>query len=58
VLHNMCQHFRVPWPDPHINEQENGRNYNFATIMINNAQNNFFFKNKGKEMRLQIHGLI
>jgi hypothetical protein len=54
----MCQHFRVPWPDPHINEQENGRNYNFATIMINNAQNNFFFKNKGKEMRLQIHGLI
>jgi hypothetical protein len=26
----MCQHFRVPWPDPHINEQENGRNYNFA----------------------------
>jgi hypothetical protein len=28
------------------------------TIMINNAQNNFFFKDKGKEMRLQIHGLI
>jgi hypothetical protein len=26
----MCQHFRVPWPDPHINEQETGRNYNFA----------------------------
>jgi hypothetical protein len=28
------------------------------TIMINNAQNNFFFKDKGKEMRLQIHSLI
>jgi hypothetical protein len=28
------------------------------TIMINNAQNNFFFMDKGKEMRLQIHGLI
>jgi hypothetical protein len=28
------------------------------TIMINNPQNNFFFKDKGKEMRLQIHGLI
>jgi phage gp45-like len=28
------------------------------TIMINNAQNNFFFKDKGKEMRLQMHGLI
>jgi hypothetical protein len=57
----MCQHFRVPWPDPHINEQENGRNYNsLQTIMnmINNAQNNFFFKDKGKEMHLQIHGLI
>jgi hypothetical protein len=25
----MFQHFRVPWPDPHINEQENSRNYNF-----------------------------
>jgi hypothetical protein len=28
------------------------------TIMINKAQNNFFFEDKGKEMRLQIHGLI
>jgi hypothetical protein len=28
------------------------------TIMINNAQNNVFFKDKGKEMRLQIYGLI
>jgi hypothetical protein len=28
------------------------------TIMINNAQNNYFFKDKGKEMRLQIDGLI
>jgi hypothetical protein len=28
------------------------------TIMINNAQNIFFFMDKGKEMRLQIHGLI
>jgi hypothetical protein len=57
----MCQHFRVPWPYPHINEQENGANYNFANNydkLINNAQNNFFFKDKGKEMRLQIHGLI
>jgi hypothetical protein len=26
--------------------------------MINKAQNNFFFEDKGKEMRLQIHGLI
>jgi hypothetical protein len=28
------------------------------TIMINNAQNIFFFKDKGKEMRLQMHDLI
>jgi hypothetical protein len=27
----MCQHFRVSWPDPHINEQENDGNYNFAS---------------------------
>jgi hypothetical protein len=55
----MCQHFRVPCPDPHINEQENGGNYNFANNYDkNNAQNNYFFKDKGKEMRLQIDGLI
>jgi hypothetical protein len=30
VLHNICQHFRIPWPDPDINEEENGRIYNFA----------------------------
>jgi hypothetical protein len=28
------------------------------TIMINNAQIYFSFKDKGKEMRLQIHSLI
>jgi hypothetical protein len=28
------------------------------TIMVNNAQIYFSFKDKGKEMRLQIHGLI
>jgi hypothetical protein len=26
----MCQPSRVPSPDPHINEQENGGNYNLA----------------------------
>jgi hypothetical protein len=24
----MWQHFQVPWPDSHINEQENGGIYN------------------------------
>jgi hypothetical protein len=28
------------------------------TIMVNNAQIYFSFKDKGKEMRLQIHSLI
>jgi hypothetical protein len=58
VLHNICQHFRIPWPDPDINEEENGGIYNFQTIIVNNAQIYFSFKDKGKEMRLQIHSLI
>jgi hypothetical protein len=33
----MCQHFRLPWPDPHINEQENGGNYNFANNYDNST---------------------
>jgi hypothetical protein len=56
VLHNTCQHCRVPWPDPDINEQENGGNYNFENNY--DAQNHFSFKDKGNKMRLQIHILI
>jgi hypothetical protein len=41
VLYNICQHFRVPSPDPDINEQENGGNYNFENH-YDDAQNNFF----------------
>jgi hypothetical protein len=55
----MCQHSRVPSPDPHCSmNKKMVEIITWQTIMINNAQHNFFFKDKGKEMRLQIHGFI
>jgi hypothetical protein len=47
VLYNICQHFRVPSPDPDINEQENGGNYNFENH-YDDAQNNFFLQRQRK----------
>jgi hypothetical protein len=47
VLHNICQHFRVPWPDPDINEHDIGGIYNLENH-YDHAQNNFFIQGQRK----------
>jgi hypothetical protein len=47
----------VSWPDPDINEHENGGFITWKIIMIM-LRIIFSFKDKEKKMRLQIHILI